>query len=256
MLIQYLTTPFFSFFWGLCIGSFLNVCLFRWKSGGQVFTPPSFCPNCKNKIRWFDNIPVLSFLLLKGRCRFCGEAISWQYPLIETVTGLCFLFSSLNASENQIMQTAGFVFVSFLILLVVSDLKWKLLPHPFTNLFALVGFVFQGIHKSVNFTGFYIVASGFVMLGAIIFTLTQIFPEVLGGGDIKMMLALSVWLGVAKSAYVLVLAFGTGAFVALILLAFKKVNGKSTMPFGPFLALGAYVIWFWPKTVDYLRMTL
>ncbi|HXL72313.1 MAG TPA: prepilin peptidase, partial [bacterium] len=79
-----------------------------------------------------------------------------------------------------------------------------MLPHPFTNLFALAGFIFQAIDKSFNLTSFYIVASGFVIIGALIFTLTQIFPEILGGGDIKMMLALSAWLGIAKSAYVLV----------------------------------------------------
>lgn len=256
ILIQHLTTPFFSIFWGLCIGSFLNVCLFRWKSGGQVFTPPSFCPYCKNEIRWFDNIPILSFLFLKGRCRFCNEVISWQYPLIEFVTGLFFLVSAISAPENRLIQISGFIFVSFLILLVVSDFKWKLLPHPFTNLFALAGFIFQSIDKSFNLTSIYIVASGFVIIGALIFTLTQIFPDVLGGGDIKMMLALSVWLGVSKSAYVLALAFGTGALVALVLLALKKVNRKSTIPFGPFLALGAWIIWFWPKMVDYLRMAL
>jgi leader peptidase (prepilin peptidase)/N-methyltransferase len=138
----------------------------------------------------------------------------------------------------------------------VSDLKWELLPHPFTNLFALAGFIFQAIDKSLNLKSFYVLASGFVIVGAIIFTLIQIFHEVLGGGDIKMMLALSVWLGIVKSAYVLLMAFGTGAFVALVLLTFKKVNRKSTMPFGPFLALGAYVMWFWPRTVDYLRMAL
>ena len=243
-------------FWGLCVGSFLNVCLFRWKSGGQVFTPPSFCPNCKNEIHWFDNIPLLSFLFLKGQCRFCGESISWQYPLIEITTGLFFFLAAITIPETGFIQISSFVFVSFLILLTVSDLKWKLLPHPFTNLFALVGFIFQAIDKSLNLTSFYIVASGFVVVGAIIFTLTQIFHEVLGGGDIKMMLALSVWMGVVKSAYVLLLAFGTGAFAALVLLALKKVNRKSTMPFGPFLALGAYVMWFWPRMVGYLRMTL
>jgi len=145
------------------------------------------------------------------------------------------------------LQVCSFVFVSFLILLVVSDLKWKLLPHPFTNLFAISGFVFQAVDKSFNLTSFYIAACGFVVIGALIFTLTQIFSEVLGGGDIKMMLAISIWLGIIKSAYVLVLAFGIGALVALILLAVKKINRKSTMPFGPFLAFGACVMWFWPK---------
>jgi leader peptidase (prepilin peptidase)/N-methyltransferase len=254
--IQYLTTPLFSFFWGLCIGSFLNVCLFRWKSGGQVFTPPSFCPRCKNEIRWFDNIPVLSFVLLKGHCRHCDQSISWQYPLVEVVTGLSFWFCAFNASGQLTIQMSSFVFVSFLILLVVSDLKWKLLPHPFTNLFALAGCLFQIVDKSFNFSNFYIVASGFIVIGALIFALTQIFPEVLGGGDIKMVLALSIWLGVVKSAYVLVLAFGIGALVALVLLLAKKVNRKSTMPFGPFLALGAFGMWFCPNLFDYLRITL
>lgn len=172
------------------------------------------------------------------------------------MTGLFFWVSAISAPENGLVQISSFVFVSFLILLVVSDFKWKLLPHPFTNLFALAGFIFQAIDKSFNLTSLYIVASGFVIIGALIFTLIQIFPEVLGGGDIKMMLALSVWLDVAKSAYVLVLAFGTGALVALVLLAFKKVNRKSTMPFGPFLALGACIMWFWPKWFDYLRIAL
>jgi leader peptidase (prepilin peptidase) / N-methyltransferase len=163
------------------------------------------------------------------------------------VTGLFFWGSTLSAPENEVVRISSFVFISFLILLVVSDLKWKLLPHPFTNLFALAGFTFQAIDKSFNLTSFYIVASGFVIIGALIFTLTRIFPDVLGGGDIKMMLALSIWFGIAKSAYVLVLAFGTGALVALVLLVLKKVNRRSTMPFGPFLALGACVMWFWPK---------
>ncbi len=151
---------------------------------------------------------------------------------------------------------ASFVFISFLVLLVASDLKWKMLPHPFTNLFALAGFGFLILNKSIDLTGFYIVASGFVVIGALIFTLTRIFPEVLGGGDIKMMLALSVWMGIAKSAYVLVFAFGSGALVALVLLAAKKLSLKSTMPFGPFLALGACIMWFWPKIVDRLGVVL
>ncbi len=255
-LIQYLTTPFFSVILGLCVGSFLNVCLFRWKSGGQVFTPCSFCTSCKNEIRWFDNIPIFSFLFLKGHCRFCEETISWQYPLIEIATSVFFFIATMTVSETGLMRISSFVFVSFLILLTISDLKWKLLPHPFTNLFAVTGFIFQVINTNVKLTSLYVVAGGFMIVGAIIFTLTQIFHGVLGGGDVKMMLALSVWLGVSKSVYVLLLAFGTGGFVALVLLAFKKVNRKSTMPFGPFLALGAYVTWFLPSMVDYLRMAL
>jgi leader peptidase (prepilin peptidase)/N-methyltransferase len=139
---------------------------------------------------------------------------------------------------------------------VVADLKWKLLPHPFTNLFSLAGLLLQAWDKRVDLTYFYMVAAGFVVVGALVLVLTHIFPEVLGGGDIKMILALSIWLGAVKSIYVLMLAFGVGALVALGLLAVGKIDRKSTMPFGPFLALGSYGIWFFPGLLDHLRMVL
>ena len=250
-------TPLFSFFFGLCIGSFLNVCLFRWKSGGQVFSPPSFCPQCKKSILWFDNIPVISFVLLKGHCRYCSESISWQYPLVELGSGLLFCAIVLISSVPTLyLLLSSFVFVSFLILLVVADLKWKLLPHPFTNLFALAGLIIQLFNKSMDLSDFYVLVSGFVVVGTVVLGLTQIFPEVLGGGDIKMMLALSIWFGVVKSMYILFLAFGFGALFAVVLLAAKKIDLKSTMPFGPFLALGAYGMWFFPSLFEHLRMVL
>lgn len=249
-------TPLFSFFFGLCVGSFLNVCLFRWKSNGNVLSPPSFCPQCKKSIQWFDNIPVLSFALLKGRCRNCNASISLQYPLIELVTGMFFWVSFLRTTDSLPLQLFSFVFVSFLIVLTVADLKWELLPHPFTNHFILAGLIIQSFQKNVNLLHFYNLASGFVIVGALVLILTQIFPKVLGGGDIKMVLALSIWLGVLKSIYVLILAFGIGAVVALGLLATHKINRKSTMPFGPFLALASYGIWFFPELFEHLRMVL
>ncbi len=249
-------TPLFSFFFGLCVGSFLNVCLFRWNSGGNVVSPPSFCPQCKKSIKWFDNIPVLSFILLKGRCRYCDTSISWQYPLVELATGILFCVSAVLITGPLSFQLFSFVFVSFLIVLTIADLKWKLLPHPFTNLFALAGLIIQLYEKNMDLVHFYTLATGFVLIGALVLVLIQIFPEVLGGGDIKMVLALSIWLGVMKVIYVLILAFGSGAVVALGLLVAHKINRKSTMPFGPFLALASYGIWFFPELFEHIRMVL
>src|SRR5260370_15450588 len=111
-------TPLFSSLLGVCVCSFLNVCLLRWKHRQQIFTPSSFCPQCKKFIRWYDNIPIVSFFLLNGRCRFCNKSISWQYPIVEGITSVLFLVSYWRFSKSLSLLTVSFFFVSFLILLV------------------------------------------------------------------------------------------------------------------------------------------
>jgi len=127
---------------GLCVGSFLNVCLLRWKSGEPIAVPPSRCPSCRHFLSWYENIPVLSFLALRGKCLSCHSPISWQYPAVESATGLLFLVCALRY-QDPFQVLSGFFFGSLLILLVVSDLKWRLLPHVFNNLLALTGFFFH-----------------------------------------------------------------------------------------------------------------
>src|SRR5690349_9087495 len=94
---------------GACVGSFLNVCLIRWKSGGSVISPASSCPRCKKKIHWYDNIPVVSFILLRGRCRSCRKPISWQYPVVELVTALLFMACSLRFQDKIEFLVASFI---------------------------------------------------------------------------------------------------------------------------------------------------
>lgn len=247
-------TPLFSSLLGACIGSFLNVCLVRWKDGGQVLTPPSFCPRCKNAILWFDNIPVVSFLLLKGKCRFCNKSISFQYPIIEIATALLFGISCQEFSQDGLRLLSSFVFVSFLILLVASDLKWKLLPHPFNNLFILSGFLF--FFAQFNGSNFFHPVSAFIVIGSLVFGLAQFFSKGLGGGDIKMIAGLAVWVGVMKTLLVLVFACLTASVVFFALLITGKVSWKWMIPFGPFLALGALGVWFWPQSIQRVRMIL
>ncbi|MGH7739935.1 MAG: prepilin peptidase, partial [bacterium] len=134
--------PSYAIFLGVCVGSFLNVCLVRWKSGKQVFFPASHCPSCRHFLRWYENIPILSFLALRGKCRHCQITISWQYPLVELATAILFLFCSLKFKQ-PIMIVGSYFFVVFLILLSVSDIKWKLLPHLFNDLFVVTAFFFH-----------------------------------------------------------------------------------------------------------------
>ena len=133
--------PFYAMLLGVCVGSFLNVCLLRWKSGEQIVFPASHCPSCLTPLHWYENIPLVSFFALRGKCSSCHSPISWQYPLVELSAGLLFVFCVLRFQDP--LQFVGGCFLGiFLILLVVSDLKWRLLPHVFNNLLALTAFFF------------------------------------------------------------------------------------------------------------------
>jgi len=247
-------TPLFSALLGACIGSFLNVCLFRWKKREHIFFPSSFCPHCEKPLLWRDNIPVLSFFLLKGKCRFCHRLISRQYPLIELISMLAFYLSAIFFKKEPFFLISSFFFTSFLILLSTSDIKWRLLPHSFNNFFILIGFFFIGIRSFFSFQSFFEGASSFFVIGSFMFVFTQIFPKGLGGGDVKMTASFAPWVGVSKTLYILLFAFGIGSFFAIILLMMGRITRKSMIPFGPFLALGALVVWFWPKFIHDLRI--
>jgi prepilin signal peptidase PulO-like enzyme (type II secretory pathway) len=222
--------------------------LFRWKTGGKIFTPPSCCPHCEKSIRWFDNIPVVSFLALKGRCRSCHKAISWQYPMVEIITAFFFYLSSITFSNDPYLLVFSFVFVGFLVLLGVSDINWRLLPNSFNNLFIFAGLLFQANkHILLASSNAFKASSGFIIIGSLIFAVIKFFPRGLGGGDIKMLAGLAVWVGVFKTLYVLLFAFGVGSLVVLPFLMVKKVSLKSMIPFGPFIGLGAINVWFFPE---------
>jgi prepilin signal peptidase PulO-like enzyme (type II secretory pathway) len=223
--------------------------LIRWKNGGQVFTPPSICPRCQKRILWFDNIPVLSFLILKGKCRFCRKPISLQYPLVEGATSILFGISSLFFEPDLFLLISSFCFLSFLVLFFVSDLKWRLLPHPFNNLFILSGLFFSFCFWGHQFSFSYLFfsAENFLTMGALLFVLTRFIPNGVGGGDVKMVAGLAAWLGLLKTVLVLILASCSGAIIFLILIYKGKINRRSLIPFGPFLSFSALVVWLYPR---------
>ena len=240
----------YSLLFGACVGSFLNVCLVRWKSGGQVFTPASNCPHCHRFLPWYDNIPLVSFFLLKGKCHFCKCPISWQYPIIEMSTSVFFLFSALKFSSLG-MILSSCLFSSFLILLVASDLKWRLLPTVFNNLMVVSGILVSvlGLSKDNRplFDPFH-AAAGYVCAGGLLLLLDFVYPKSLGGGDVVMVAGLGAWLGMPNVLAALLIAFGLGAFFSLPLFLSGRISRKSMIPFGPFLALGAWCVWFFPSS--------
>lgn len=245
--IHILVSPTYALLLGVCFGSFLNVCISRFKSGENILFPPSsHCPRCKHPLRWYENIPLVSFLFLMGKCAHCRRPISIQYPVVEAVTGALFWLSAKSFSDpGQVVMS--YFWASFIVLLVVSDIKWKLLPHPFNNLFIVAGIGFaivkgMGCREDAVFTSL----EGMLGSGALMVLLARFFPKGLGGGDIKTVAAFGAWLGLVKTVGVVFLAFGAGALLTAPLLLAGKVHRRTAVPFGPFLGLAAGFVWFRP----------
>ncbi len=234
------------FVFGLSVGSLLNVCIYRLPLNISIAKGRSFCPYCRAKIAWFDNIPLLSFLLLKAKCRHCKRPISWIYPTVEILTGLLFVLSFWKFGLSWQFLSAV-ILLSALIVISFIDLKHQIIP----DLISLPG-ILLGVVFSFLIPGFHWLSSVIgVLVGGIFFYLMAwggqaLFKkESLGGGDIKLAAMLGAFLGWQKLIVVLFLSSFLGALVGLILmLTLKNFREKRIIPFGPFLALASVLALF------------
>jgi leader peptidase (prepilin peptidase)/N-methyltransferase len=221
---------------GLAVGSFLNVCIVRLPHDGSLLRPPSSCPHCRARIAWRDNIPVVSWLLLRGRCRQCGGPISAQYPLIELLVGVLWAGAAF-AWGPTLHALAGAVFGTILLGIAVTDARHMLIPDEFTWGGLVLGLAFAlGGGGPALVQALLGAAAGFALLYAIAVIGEWVFKEeAMGGGDIKMMAMVGAfvgWQGVLLTVFLGAL-LGTLIFVPLTL------RKKRLVPFGVFLAVGA-----------------
>ncbi len=267
----------FIFLFGLAIGSFLNVLIFRLGSeSGQGIYGRSKCPNCGHILAWQDLVPVLSFIWLGGKCRYCGKKISWQYPIVEIATGLLFLlifnyqFSIINQFPNfQLSNFTNFIYLFFitscLIVIFVSDLRFFIIPDKIIcwaaggtfiyKFFEIWNFRIENLLKIGNWKleifqplGFYLLAA----LGASVFFLAVIVATKgrgMGFGDAKLAFLMGFLLGWPKILLALLFAFVSGAIFGLALIAFGKAKMKSQLPFGTFLSASAFLIMLWGEKI-------
>lgn len=249
----------FVFLLGLCVGSFLNAFVYRLEKGESAFKGRSYCPKCKHQLSWIDLIPVLNFLFLKGRCRYCKKPISFQYPIVELSTGLLFaalllLLNPQNAS--QYISFALFLFIaSGLVAIFVYDLKHFLIPdvvvYPLIGaslLFLSVKSMEQGtLNPLVSGIASALGAAGFFFMLFLVSKGTW-----MGFGDVKLALFMGLFLGWPLILPALFLSFFLGALVGIVLILLKKKKWKSQVPFGPFLITGTFLALFFGKElVDY-----
>ena len=233
---------FLSFFMlGAIFGSFFYVVAYRIPKGESIVYPPSHCPNCNHRLEPWELIPVVSFLLQKGRCTSCKQKISWYYPVFESFCGLLFLLSYLSFGLNLELIIV-LTFVSMLIIIMVSDYHYMIIPDEVLIFFGLAILVEKAIIYGIN-------ALPMTLLdGAISFAamfLLKIFGDIIfrqesmGGGDIKLLLIFGLMMGWQNALISIVVGSFIGLPISLIAVNLKKTH---VVPFGPFLSLGAIVV--------------
>ncbi len=232
----------FSFLLGLCLGSFLNVCIYRIPAGESIINPPSRCPFCKEHIRFYDNIPVLSYIILRGRCRSCGGKISIQYPVVEISEALFsyILFIKFGLSIEYIAYLA---FISSLIVITFIDLRHMIIP----DIISIPGII-AGIVSSIILPHIHIIDSiiGLVAGGGSFYLIALIFlnikgKEGMGGGDIKLIAMIGAWMGWRPLPIVVLISSIMGIIIGGGALLVSGEGLKKRIPFGPFLSMGAII---------------
>lgn len=231
---------------GLAWGSFLNVVIYRLPKGLSLVRPPSSCPQCGTRIKARDNIPVVSFLLLRGKCRACGLRIPIAYPVVELVTPLCFLLLYEKFSLS-VPFFASCLFASALIVLCLIDLYHQILPDEITLPGLVLALTYSAFRSDMTLRQSLVGAvagAGFLLIiyGAY-FLLRK--KEGLGMGDVTMMLFVGAYLGWVKAFFTLLVGSLVGALVGVFLMSFRKKDLQFALPFGTFLAPAAFFALVW-----------
>ncbi len=238
------------FIYGLIIGSFLNVCIYRIPREESIAWPGSHCPACKHSLKWYDNIPLLSYLVLKGKCRYCKTSISSQYPLVESLNAVIYIIMYVKFGFG-----VDFIFYSLmssvLVAIVFIDLKEMIIPDSLV----LCILVLSIMHKSINYFLYSISPDligsilGLLVASGLFLAIVILSRGGMGGGDVTLVGALGFVLGVKYILLNIFLSFILGAIISIILLATKIKTRKDPIPFGPFIVLGFFITVLWGQDI-------
>jgi len=244
----------FVFALGASIGSFINVVVYRLPAGLSILWPPSRCPHCLNQLKAYDNVPVLGWIWLKGRCRYCKSQISLRYPVVEAVTGIIFLCVFL-IFHVSILTLGYWTFCSWLLALSLIDLDTMTLPNPLTKSGLVLGLVFQMVvgyasdpslpglirHLMMGIVG---AVLGLWLFEAIALLGVFLQKEAMGAGDAKLAAMMGAWLGWRYLLLAGLIACTLGTLVGIGAIMLSKRKWGQKIPFGPFLASGAFITLF------------
>jgi len=228
---------------GLAIGSFLNVVIARVPAGRSLVRPGSACPGCSAPLTWYDNIPVLSFLMLRGRCRACGMHISWRYPVVETITAAVLVVAYVAFGPSADFLVAC-VLLPALVALTAIDLDHQMIPDAITLPGILIGLVINLASRRISWLDSVV---GILLGGGLFLVIILVSRGGMGGGDLKLGAMLGAFLGWKVLIVALFVAIVLGGAIGAVLLATGRRGRKDPIPFGPFLAAGGAMALFWGK---------
>lgn len=248
----------FSALFGAIIGSFLNVVILRLpKDDASIVFPASHCPGCQTPLAWYDNIPIVSFLLLRARCRSCGMKISWQYPLVEAAMALLAVALFRHFGPTWAFGIY-FLFCAALLAIFVIDLHHQIIPDVISLPGIGIGFALSFVNPLVNWQS---AAIGILVGGGILYLIAAGYylftkREGMGGGDIKLLAMIGAFLGWQALPFVVFASSILGSIVGIFAMLKQKKGGKTVIPYGPFLALAAVAYLFFQPEIRQLLDTL
>jgi len=228
---------------GLIFGSFTNVLIARIPTGESIVTPPSHCPRCGHRLGVLDLVPVLSWLFLKGKCRYCQEAISIRYPAVELLTAALFMGVFLRWGISA-YTLAGWALTVILVSSAFIDLDEGIIPDVIT-----IPGVVLGLVVSFVTIGFFPALWGALAFGGVLFLVAVISNGGMGGGDVKLAAVIGAFTGIPGAIITLLLSSFLGAVFGITLMALGKAGRKTPVKFGPFLAIGAYTAYLFSNQI-------
>ncbi len=251
-MIPYLVEVF-VFIFGLCIGSFLNVCIYRLPSSQSITRPRSRCPNCGELIRFYDNIPVLSYLVLRGQCRYCRKTISFRYPVVEILSGLFALVTFLKYGVT-LEAIIYYVFITALLVITFIDIDHQIIPDiitlPGIPLFFIAGFALPRLTYIDSIIGIFAGGGSLFLVAWVYQLLTK--KEGMGGGDIKLLAMIGALIGWQGVLFTIFVASAVGTISGILVMLKARKSMKLAIPFGPFLAIGGIAyIFIGPQLINW-----
>ncbi len=225
--------------YGLLIGSFLNVVIYRLPKNESIVFPGSHCTICNHNLAWFDNIPVISYMLLKGKCRYCKTRISPKYPIIELLNSFFYLLFYMKYGFNTNFFMYSLIF-SVLLAITLIDLIHQLIPDSLVAAIVVITILFRIVGYYINSDSLNILdsLSGSLVAGGLFLLIVLISKGGMGGGDVTLISSLGFVLGLKGILVTIFISFIIGSIVSVLLLSFKLKTRKDPIPFGPFIVIG------------------
>lgn len=257
MISPYLFFNVLAFVLGAVVGSFLNVCIYRLPAGESVVSPPSHCPRCDNRIRWYDNIPLISYVILRGKCRGCGAPISLRYPLVELLNGLITLGLMLNFGPGPGFLVL-FVFCSALVTITFIDIDHQIIPDEISLPGIVIGFLCSLV---LPYPGWLSSLLGILLGGGSLLLVAYGYhfltgKDGMGGGDIKLLAMMGAFLGWKAVPFIIFSSSLVGSVVGISLMYLYRKDSKLAIPFGPYLAAGALLYIFYGEQLIHWYLNL